>query len=697
MSGVNGDARDRSVDRFRLTVKLLDDLHAGSGLGAVGIDALVQRDRLGRPVIRWSHFKGLLLEALYERGASLGVPKPTIEREVKRLFGARGDRGRGLAKGLSLRLADGNDSESTLVVASTARQTGTRMPKPETLRRVEYVRAGQCFGGEIRLKAAGDGAAATVRKLIERTHRLGGKRQRGAGHVHILLKHETIMPAPEPEPVQDEAGNRRVRVILRALEPLCLSAASGPGNLIGSRSHFSPAALRGVLAYWALECGWTRLADALLEQSVRCGAGIPVGPLTHAELADPGRIDAVPYPLSYQTPKPPAQSGELPWWADEAGRPTATDTLALVATKLKRPDPHDYLVTLDGRTWRRYRCPLRPELRNDAGYSQREKTKHQLYSLEQIPEDTCFAATLHLPNRHWPLVRAALEELSRKALWMQAGRGGAPLIVAGFADLGSDLGGASEPEERASRAAGGAGPAFGPATVRLFVETDLIVRRPDLSFCTHLDSDAVALLLSEIGCTQKPTEVKHVSEPSEIRGYNFATGQPRIPAIAIRRGSEALLRFESESAAAACAEMMSASGPAGVGERAAEGHGRVRVNFTPAEASVEVVTTGPVANRAEERLRIVQEELMNSGRGFPASFKAGRWQALRQAARDAGALEAWVVQATRELRKQSGGDPLNEATRAWFEGLTRERTRDPELVQLLGLHAARSVKRKAGR
>lgn len=680
---VDADQKQRLVTRFTLKVTLLEDMHAGSGLGAAGVDALVRRDRQGRPVIRWSHLKGLLVQALYDRERALRTREEEIRKQLERLFGAQGGRGRGIVKGLSLRVAK-SGADPGLVVGSTARKLGRRVPETETLRKIEFIRAGQVFTGEVRLQSDDPDSAKFVRRLIERTHRIGGKRTRGAGHVHIAIKPEELVHSPEPgEPGKLTTGELRVRIVLQALEPLCLADAAGPGNLIPSRSHFTPAALSGALAYWALEAGRDRLADALLDHSIRCGTALPVGPLPDEGL-DPVEVDAVPYPLSYLAQKPPPQEGEMPWWAGDQPAVRQTDTLGQPSAReegLKRPGAHDYLVTLDGQTWRRYRCPLQPELRNDTGHSQRAGSGHQLYSVEEIPEDTCFVATLHVPGKHWCDLELALEELEKKQLWIQAGRSGTPLRLISYNAVTA---GATDAAQNVTDAASD--------TLRLLVETDLILRRQDLSFCTRLDHEAVAILLGEAGVQARPDDVEQVSEPCEIRGFNFATGLPRLPAVAIRRGSEALLRFSSADEAQECNQALAARCFAGFGERAGEGYGRLRLNFSPTDAGPPTADATATANPAEERLQAI--DLMKANEGFP-SLKPGRWQALRMAAGKPAAMAEWIAQAKRDIKRRQKGKEIDQSTSSWLAKVEQEE--DAELVRTLGLHAAKATRRELTR
>jgi len=103
--------------RFSLTVKLLEDLHTGTGMGdAGGIDSVQARDPQGRFIIRATHFKGILREQA-EMLRQMGALPPTAP--IDRLFGSeyslRGD------LQLTTLVAGEPGTADPTVVASTAR------------------------------------------------------------------------------------------------------------------------------------------------------------------------------------------------------------------------------------------------------------------------------------------------------------------------------------------------------------------------------------------------------------------------------------------------------------------------------------------------------------------------------------------------------------------------------------------------
>ncbi|NCC37523.1 MAG: hypothetical protein EOM24_36760, partial [Chloroflexia bacterium] len=49
--------------RYKITAELRAAAHFGTGSGGAGLDALIARDRYGRPVIWASHIEGVLRDA----------------------------------------------------------------------------------------------------------------------------------------------------------------------------------------------------------------------------------------------------------------------------------------------------------------------------------------------------------------------------------------------------------------------------------------------------------------------------------------------------------------------------------------------------------------------------------------------------------------------------------------------------------
>jgi len=494
------------------------------------------------------------------------------------------------------------------------------------------------------------------------------------------------------------------RVLFKAIDPVALGATGSPGNLIRAHSHLSSSAVTGMLVRWALESGCSALADALLDRRIACGPAYPLPPHAFKTLTE--KLDAVPFPLSFQSPKPAGQAGAQPWWAADPVPDAWVDTLEeerkpegeRQGEKLKRPGAHDYLVRI-GEQWQRFRCEPGEAMRNNAGTSQRAGIKQDLFSQEEVPEDTGFLSRIVAADADAEaLLQPALVALATGGHWLQAGRGGAPMAV--HAHSRADAGDSS--------AADGNGPQ--PTRVRLYVESDLILRADDLRFRTRLDRDAVLHLLTLAGAdpalltrVRDSVDVLEVSEPVEVRGRNVATAGPRLPALAIRRGSEADLRFKDAVDAQACRMVLQGLAPRGAGERALEGHGRLRVDFVPVQGTDEMTKDGELGDIRvhEDEALLEAAALWLKRKGFPRGFSPKRWQDLRNAARANGPelFRAWLVQAAREAdrlaQRSGGGSGGDDGTVGWLNALRELVVKDLNtyrpLLRTLGLLAAKKA------
>ena len=690
---------------FSVLVHVLEDLHIGSGLGGADVDALLARDREGRPVVRWSHFRGLLKQALIDRCTALGEDPGSKELV---LFGrshlVRGaQHERGALQGRSLRLvsAAGIDPRRSIVWGSTARQPGSRVPKTDTLRRVEFVPADTKFQGELRVPDR-NGWPDLVGKLLQRMNRLGGDRSRGAGLVCLKAESGRIdPPALQPDPKVQAAQPAGHRLLFKALDPVALGATGSPGNLIRGHSHMAPGAVHGMLVRWALTVGCTELADALLDRRIACGPAYPLPPSALKESVN--KLESTPFPLSFQAPKPAGQPGTWPWWAthavSEGWKDTLTDKRKSEGEgqeeKLKRPGAHDYLVRINSR-WERFRCEPGEAMRNDAGSGQRAFRSQQLFSQEEVPEDTGFISrVVALDTEAERLLRPALQVLQAGKHWLQAGRGGTPLVLAGHCEVVESIawpGVAGMPE----------------TVVRLLVESDLILRAEDFRFRTRLDRAAVLHLLRLAGAQDDwlnlvttGLKIEEVSESTEVRGRNISTGGPRLPALAIRRGSEAELHFATKDQADHCRRLFKESAAHGLGERAAEGHGRLRLDFAPAYVLSQAEeglhgTNAAIALNAAEAL-LAAAMTWQDRSGFPSAFTTKRWQDLRNAARAQGAQPflTWISQAQREASRlaERGSRGPADGGASWLVALQEEvgqlATAQRDLLRTIGLLAAK--------
>jgi hypothetical protein len=622
---------------LQLQALTLEDLHTGTGTGGGDVDALVTRDRRGRPVIRASHLKGLLREA----GEELIHHQSMTEGELNALLGARGS-GRGALRLTSLR---SDQKAETLIWGSSAREKGSRAPKEDTLRYIEHIAAGTRFMATLRL--ADPGLASMLEALLPRIDRIGGGRNRGGGLVRLTWSRQED---PTPEPPVVEMGGLALRLILRNLEPLCLPATGHPGNLIRSHSFIRGQTLRGALLAWGIQNGRPAPPDFWGRLSV--GDALPL-PTDLSQVAE-----VLPIPLCILTKKPVGGDPNLPWWAAGAAEPKAFDNLYHEhdeeEEKPKRPGAHEYLCRASvGGPWRRYEPTMKVRLRNATPRRGNEE-KANLFSLEEIAEGTGFQVELRFTDQE---AREAFIRSFKPLLagqdWLAVGRGGTPVVV-------EAIHAATEPGVGDVSASTGAGMTD---DWTLTLTSDLIARGPDLGFLDNLDIRTLCLLAGIDTPADGQWLVKKAAPETErLYGFNAASGLQRAPALALRRGSCWRIGGTGSSALAAALVERGA-----VGERTREGLGHFRIG---AEPFTNLVKEGPSSkrpgpNRGEVLLARARDladrarDLANQTKDKSPSLSQLQW--LREgalAAGDAGQLDKLLLEIEQAPeRRPQGGKP----------------------------------------
>jgi hypothetical protein len=568
---------------IQLTVEALEDLHTGSGTGGGDIDALVQRDRHGQPVIRASHLKGLLREA----GEELIALGKLTETELNALLGTEGT-GRGALRLTSLFVGERQDPPPILVWGSTQRVENGRAPKEDTLRFIEHVAAGTCFTATLRL--VDEARLPLLERLLNRIDRIGGARNRGSGLAKLDWKPAELTPGT----ALSGAGSW-VRLTLRNLEPLCLPATGYPGNLIRTHSFIRGQTLRGALMAWAIQNG--RAEQAKLFEGISVGDALPLPKdCLSAE-------QVLPIPLSILTDKPRGGDSAIPWWAAKTAETPAFDAFGDVPEaeeKRKRPGAHDYLCrTTDVPHWQRYTPSMRVRLRNATPkrgsaedtrlFSLEEIAEDtRLFSLEEIAEDTCFQAELRCADERTARdFLTAFAPLLSGADWLALGRGGSPARVESLTLL----------------------PPPSPPTQlgddwTLTLTGDAIVRGERLGFLDNLDLKHLCQLAG-IDCPNNWQVVSEAVETDTLHGFNAVTGLTRAPALALRRGS--CWRIAG-SGSAELAHALIRKGA--IGERTDEGCGQFQIGIQPIESN----TLGKPPSKPEAPKTKRNEELLTLAR-----------------------------------------------------------------------------------
>jgi hypothetical protein len=519
--------------RYSLAAELLSDAHFGSGSGGGGIDSLIARDRLDRPVIWASHVEGVLRDAARRlRG----------DQEAQAFFGraggdyARGDRQRAVFTSLYAK-----KSLKCHIWSSTAREAfHNRAPKVDTLRVVEYVPKGTMLVGEVELPARD---VPTLQRLVQEVDALGGGRSTGAGRVKLSLSAVTATTR------NTGVAMERLVLLLKNRDPLSITATATLDNLIPSLAFVPGRALLGSIASWLIAEGDRHTASLLTSGKVLVSDALPL-PAAPATL---NGLEVLPSPLSLQSEKPAAS--EVPWWAQSTAPKNRIDSWS-AEDKLRRPEDDLFVYRASpGEAWVAFRPARRVRLRN--GRPDPKQVEASLFAVEQIVEETHFLAELNGSPEDLKKVAEKLTPVLEGRRWLRIGRAGAPVEVAQLA--WSSAATVAEPTGR----------------TLLTLTSDLLVRDKYLRWRTRLDESALREMLGIEDIAIVKTERGELAEQDSVMvyGFNGTSRLWRMPAAAIRRGSV----FEV-SGAGVVKLVERAAKNEWLGERTHEGFGRFRID-----------------------------------------------------------------------------------------------------------------------
>lgn len=633
--------------RFRLVIELLEDLHTGCGTGSGVVDRALARDPDGRPVIPRSHLQGIWRD----NGERLLAISETGDLDLitqdrwQALFGmAGGQRGCLIAPELKPiadqgAVSDPPSSPATLDWNATARRTGSRVPDDHSLRRTEYLPAGTCLAGIGYLNSDDPKLELAFAQVRRMTDRLGSERTRGSGLIRIadfqwLAADAGFAPA---DPNQPATG---LRLLLRALAPLCIPTTGFPGNIVPSESHIPGRMLFGSLARYALDQG--RHPVALFERRVRIGPAYPLPPQHRPVDADElAGFQVLPLPLCLYTPKPGLEDHRVwPHWAGPAhphapigpgfidqladpAEPTS-DTPPQDKTRAKRPKPQAYLFSTDGGEsgWHAFNATVGLRMRNQRGTSLRDikETDTALFTTEQIPAGTCFIADLSADStsdlRELRDVLPGLCGTAGPTGVLRVGRGGGPVEVIGWclriSSQTAEPSGTHAPLHQCGEAEAD--------QLRITLTTDTIIRDPvRLGFHTQLSAAALCDALEPDPPPTQHARQRRFSDTQRYIGFNAASGLPMAPKIALRRGST--LRIDGPLASLLRDRL---KGRDTIGERRWEGCGRFLLDFAPAAGDLDALAApARDAGRAAGLARIGRrEDLLASAERYAVELAA---------------------------------------------------------------------------
>lgn len=573
------------MKRIRIELKLLEDLHAGSGTGSGDIDALLARDRDEKPVLRASHVKGVWRDA-------------TTDQIKKTLFGASGEAG----GQLSLTSFYAVQVPEELRWSSTSFQAGSRVPQEDTLRTRQFIAAESKFAASAWLPEIWEPA---FKQVVGRCDAFGARRRRGDGVVTITSWQ--VQDCQSGDIQGEPTGTAPVlRILLRAEDPLCLPLTGFPGNILPSECYIRGQQLLGGIAKVLLDAKQFAEAGEWLSRKVRIGNAYPLpNPAERDGRAVPenwGDWAVLPIPLSFQRGKPGGSGGGFPWWAPTPeGGGTEAKTVNIIdkfggepgpevahhppesdkkadpdrkpADKPKRPGDREFLFQeKSDEPWRLFAAPLRQRMRN--ALPRPPDDPGSLFTQEEIPERTLFLADIRFPDCGTAerLAKSLEPYIGPRSDCIRLGRGGAPAVI-------------EKAQWLPATATSGASPPDPPQSLEILLTSDLIARDRHLAFLENLDGASVARLCG-LGASQvdqmKLLKAVGVADTVEVHGFNALTGLPRIPALALRRGSCWRFETKDESQRESLALLKKALENRledGLGERRSEGFGRFLLNF----------------------------------------------------------------------------------------------------------------------
>lgn len=598
--------------RYSLTATLLADAQLGSGLSGAGLQALIARDRQGRPVLWATHLEGLLREVALLRGE---------KEDAAHLLGCAGGQ-RQRATFTSLYCTHLANQGVLRVWRSTARASfDNRAPKRESLRAVEMIPRGSSFRGHVELPDDG-----TSKEILERWLRevdaVGQGRAAGAGRVRFTLGDHVQVPAT----YRHDRSLRHVRLRLRNLEPLCLAATATPSNLVPSLSYIPGRALLGAVAAWLLQDGQRALAEMVTAERVSFGDAHPLPPQESGKLDN---LDVLPAPLALRFARPEPLSGDLPWWAENEplparsfleARPRAVRQDQAPPPRTKGPSADHFLARHGDGPWHAFRPALGTRLRN--GRPDPSRAAPLLFAVESIAEDTHFLADLFGPPEEITRLVEGLRAILERRSWLRIGRAGAPVEVVALGNRRPKL-----PED--------------VSTAYLTLTSDLLVRDASLRWYTAVPNEPKALrrFLEEAGAPLS-LELKAIAQDrTVVRGFNGTARLWRLPLGGIRRGSV------FQVSGSGVAELARAANKGRwLGERTHEGCGRFRLDRLDAPPGVFAATTSQApqlkSGAAEEPLERLCQLTRDWCTAYAAQRTTERKPSLSQWMDLADALEA---------------------------------------------------------
>jgi len=536
---------------YQITIKLLEDLHSGTGTGNGIVDAVQARNEAGYPVIDRHHFRGVLRDNAL-RLVKLGVIDNKL---VASLFGESGKQQRKLD--CSSLIAEKKDC--LIHWESTARQQNSRCPEDNSLRRIEYIRAGTRLSGTLTIRNASGDEKTALNTILKFTTRLGAERTRGSGQ--FTLKCEPEQSKSPAFFLAIDNQTQKIRLLLRNTEPLNIPTRGYAGNTIHSESHIPGRTLFAALCQRAHQQGGDAGLKALFadnENKITVHNAYPLPEDYKKQALD--KLLSIPMPHAIHAVKQPAAEEEQalhwPHWAtQETDNTPELDDIkdinllhANTNNKTQRPKGEMYLIRDEQGKWRRYVQPMSIRMRNMRGdpFGKLTRKDTELFSEQRIPANTHFLLDIECQDND--LLKTIIGYLQQPVF---IGRSKAPVEVVAAVAINHDTKNDCDNN----------------SAFTLIATSDWILRGENLGYLTQLDKDSLGQTLD--------IEIKALKasyQESEQQGsFNYASGLPYRPFYVIKRGSSFKVSLAPDT------QLDGLKHP--IGERTREGYGQYVIDL----------------------------------------------------------------------------------------------------------------------
>lgn len=549
---------------YSLTITLLEDLHTGTGTGNTIVDAVQARDEQGFPIIDRHHFRGVLKDNA-KRLAHLRVIN---NEDIIELFGIEGGKQRKLDCS-SLRT---KEKDRFIFWDSTAREKDSRCPEENSLRRIEYIKAGTKLTGTVTLMDVSEQDIKNFEIILKFTTRLGSERTRGSGQIKIEDPNRGVQTGRKRAKTLFPVGSHSFQVLLKAEEPLCIPTSGHAGNIIRTESYISGRILFAAICAKAYQTGSDKALKELFSNELQIGNAYPI-PETYKD-QNLQSIQVFPMPNNIHSIKQAKDKDtDIPSYWPHWAKPSKQTGLATelkkgmdidlfeekTDDKTNRPKGAIYLFKDNDNKWRRYQQALTIRMRNQRGDPLATDTKRkdtELFSEQRIPAGTYFMLEVNCNNIALLNKVAAYLSVSNQLL---IGRSKAPISVQAQQLCSTKLATKDKGDK-----------------LTITATSDWIIRSENLGYFTSLN----LITLSKAFEISPEPSIKlkaHYQETETHGSFNFATRLPKRPFEVIRRGSCFQLTGKATEIKKLYTKLSSKS--TAIGERTTEGYGQFIINL----------------------------------------------------------------------------------------------------------------------